>query len=190
MILLIDNYDSFTYNVKQEVNQLGYECRVVRNDAISLAGIRRLNPSRIIISPGPGRPEDSGITLEVLREHAGITPIFGICLGHQAIGLMNGGKIVRAKRPIHGKLSKIKHEGKGVFSGLQKQLSVARYHSLIIERDSIPAELEITAVAEDGEIMGVRNFRLKQEGVQFHPESFATEQGRHMIQYFLEKGSQ
>ena len=187
MILLIDNYDSFTYNIKQEVEILGYECEVVRNDAITLADITRMNPKKIILSPGPGRPEAAGITLSVIKEFGGKIPVFGICLGHQALGHAHGSNVIRAKEPMHGKISEIAHEGKGVFEGLPPHLKVARYHSLVIEKETLVPSLEITALSSDGEIMGVRNSELKQEGVQFHPESFATESGRQMLKQFLER---
>ena len=187
MILLIDNYDSFTYNVKQEIEILGFECQVVRNDQVSVAEVLKLAPQKIVISPGPGRPESAGITLELMKAVAGKIPLFGICLGHQALGLFHGGKIIRAPKPMHGKMSKISHLGLGVFKGLDSSLSVVRYHSLVIERGSLPTSLEITATADDGEIMGVRNVALKQEGVQFHPESFATQMGRSMMENFLKR---
>lgn len=187
MILLIDNYDSFTFNVKQEIEVLGFECLVRRNDEITLKEIHELGPQKIVISPGPGRPESAGITLELLKAFAGKTPVFGICLGHQAIGHFSGGNIIRGKRPMHGKVSKISHEGRGVFEGLAPSLSVARYHSLVIEKKTVPACLEVTAMSEDGEIMGVRNISLMQEGVQFHPESIATEFGRKMMENFLKR---
>lgn len=189
MILLIDNYDSFTYNVKQEIEVLGFTCQVVRNDQINIDDIRKLRPDKIVISPGPGRPEAAGITPELLKAFAGQVPVFGICLGHQAMGYFAGGNIVRGKTPMHGKVSKITHQGLGVFEGLPPELSVARYHSLVIERATAPASLEITALSEDGEIMGVRNQKLLQEGVQFHPESIATECGRKMIENFLKRKS-
>ena len=187
MILLIDNYDSFTYNIKQEVEILGHECKVVRNDEITLDEIKTLNPKKIILSPGPGRPESAGITISVIREFAGKIPVLGICLGHQALGHAHGSKVIRAKVPMHGKISEISHEGKGVFQGLAPRLKVARYHSLVIERETLSEDLEITALTEEGEIMGVRNVLLKQEGLQFHPESFATESGRSMMRNFLER---
>ena len=187
MILLIDNYDSFTYNIKQEVEILGYECEVVRNDAITLEEITRKNPEKIILSPGPGRPEGAGITLSVIKEFAGKIPILGICLGHQAIGHAHGSKVIRGKEPMHGKVSEISHQGQGIFEGLESGLKVARYHSLVIEKETLVPSLEVTAFSSDGEIMGVRNRALKQEGVQFHPESYATESGRRMIQNFLER---
>ncbi len=187
MILLIDNYDSFTYNVKQEIEILGYACNVVRNDQITLDEIHRLKPQKIVISPGPGRPEHAGITVAVLKEFAGKIPVLGICLGHQALGIVHGCPVIRAQQPMHGKISKLSHSGQGVFKGLPNPLSVARYHSLVIDSKNLAASLEVTATTEDGEIMGVQNLELKQEGVQFHPESFATESGRLMMKNFLER---
>ena len=187
MILLIDNYDSFTYNVKQEIEILGFECTVIRNDQITLQEIEKMAPKKIVISPGPGRPESAGITLEVLKYFACKIPIFGICLGHQAMGHSHGSKVVLGAQPMHGKISPIRHENKGVFEGLPQPLQVARYHSLVIDPKTLGNGLEITAMSDDGEIMGVRNVSAKQEGVQFHPESFATEYGRKMIQNFLER---
>ena len=187
MILLIDNYDSFTYNVKQEIETLGFECLVFRNDEITLSEIDALKPAKIVISPGPGRPEDAGITLKLIERFAGKIPVLGICLGHQALGYSHGGNIVRGKRPMHGKISKLDHQGIGMFSGLASPLNIARYHSLIIEKETLPITLEVTALSDDGEIMGVRNVKLMQEGVQFHPESIATESGRAMMANFLNR---
>ncbi len=187
MILLIDNYDSFTYNVKQEIEVLGYECLVKRNDEITLDEIAKLAPEKIVISPGPGRPEDAGITLSLLERFAGKIPVLGICLGHQAMGHFHGGNVVRGKRPMHGKVSQISHSDIGVFSGLARELQVARYHSLVIEKATHPSTLEVTALSDDGEIMGMRNVAMKQEGVQFHPESIATESGRAMMANVLSR---
>jgi anthranilate synthase/aminodeoxychorismate synthase-like glutamine amidotransferase len=187
MILLIDNYDSFTYNVKQEIEILGFECQVVRNDQITVAEIEAIHPEKIVISPGPGRPENAGIILDVLKAFSGKIPVLGICLGHQAMGHFHGSHVIRAKRPMHGKISTITHENVGVFKGLPRELKVARYHSLVIEKESLSANLEITAMSEDGEIMGVRDVKAKQEGVQFHPESIATESGRTMMKNFLSR---
>jgi anthranilate synthase component 2 len=181
MILLIDNYDSFTYNLYQYISELGFDCRVVRNDAIDVPGIRKLKPEAIVISPGPGTPEESGITLSVIRELAGKFPIFGVCLGHQAIGQAFGGKVVRLKTPMHGKVSEICHRGKGVFAGLKAPLMATRYHSLIVDRRSLPKCLEITAETRDGVIMGLRHKRYQVEGVQFHPESIMTEEGKGLL---------
>jgi anthranilate synthase/aminodeoxychorismate synthase-like glutamine amidotransferase len=185
MILLIDNYDSFTYNLKQEIEILGFECEVFRNDKITLNEIRKLSPERIVISPGPGDPDSAGITLDLIREFAGEIPILGVCLGHQAIGQAMGGQVRRARVPMHGKLSPVNHTGKGVFKGIENPVSVVRYHSLVVEKDSIPPSFTITAMSDDGEVMGIMNAELKLEGVQFHPESIATEQGRAMLKNFL-----
>jgi len=187
MILLIDNYDSFTYNVKQEIEILGFECRVFRNNKITIEEIKALAPEKIVISPGPGRPEDAGITMDVIREFAGKIPLLGICLGHQALGHFHGSKIIRGKHPMHGKISTITHQGKGVFNGLDLSLEVVRYHSLVIDQKTLHPILEVTALSDDGEIMGVRIPSLKQEGVQFHPESFATQYGRRMMSNFLQR---
>jgi anthranilate synthase component II len=181
MILLIDNYDSFTYNLYQYICELGAECRVVRNDAIGLAGIRKLKPKAVVISPGPGTPDESGISLEVIAELGKRVPVFGVCLGHQAIGQVFGGKVVRLRTPMHGKVSEIRHRGKGVFSGLKAPFLATRYHSLIVERRSLPKCLEITAETADGVIMGLRHRELPIEGVQFHPESVMTEEGKRLM---------
>ena len=189
MVLLIDNYDSFTYNLKQEIEILKHECQVVRNDAITLEEIGRLAPRCVVISPGPGNPDSAGITLDLIRAFAGKIPILGVCLGHQAIGQAMGGRVIRAKRPMHGKLSKVFHEGAGVFRGLPNPVSVARYHSLIVERETLPSGLSVTAATASGEIMGLRSEKLRLEGVQFHPESIATEQGRALLRNFLGEGA-
>jgi anthranilate synthase/aminodeoxychorismate synthase-like glutamine amidotransferase len=191
MILLIDNYDSFTYNLKQCVETVGRSCLVIRNDAISLSEIAAMSGlDAIIISPGPGRPFEAGISLEAIRRFAGQIPILGVCLGHQAIGEAFGGRVIRAPRPKHGKLSAIRHAGRGIFEGLKAPLRVTRYHSLIIERSSLPSCLEITAETADGLIMGIRHRGLPGgapvEGVQFHPESVATEKGEEILVNFLE----
>ncbi len=185
MILLIDNYDSFTYNLKQEIEILGFECRVVRNNEITTEEIRVMNPEKIVISPGPGRPENAGIIIDVLREFAGKIPVFGVCLGLQAMGYFHGAKIVRAREPMHGKVSNITHAGLGVFTGLNDSIAVARYHSLVIDPETLGEALQVTATTSEGEIMGARSVKLKQEGVQFHPESIATESGRQMMKNFL-----
>jgi anthranilate synthase/aminodeoxychorismate synthase-like glutamine amidotransferase len=185
MILLIDNYDSFTYNLKQEIEILGFECRVYRNDEITLDEIRDLAPARIVISPGPGNPDSAGITLSLIREFAGRIPILGVCLGHQAMAQALGGRVVRARKPMHGKISRIAHTGAGVFSGLESPARVARYHSLIVERSSLPAGFAITAESDEGEIMAMRDESRRLEGVQFHPESVATDEGRAMLRNFL-----
>lgn len=185
MILLIDNYDSFTYNLKQYIEELGSRCVVYRNDAISLAQISSLAPRRIVISPGPGNPDSAGITLDLIRTFSDRIPILGVCLGHQAIGQAFGGRVIRAPRPKHGKISRVIHHGQGVFAGVPTPFNVARYHSLIVERSSLPDCLEISAESEDGLIMGLRHRTLNVQGVQFHPESIATENGRELLDNFL-----
>jgi len=187
MLLMIDNYDSFTYNIVQYFGELGEDVRTVRNDEISLEQIADLNPDRICVSPGPKSPKDAGVSVDVLREFAGKKPILGVCLGHQAIGEAFGGKIIRAKQVMHGKTSKIAHTGEGVFKGLPSPFTVIRYHSLAIERASLPACLEVTAWTDDGEIMGVRHKEFDIEGVQFHPESILSEHGHAMLKNFLER---
>lgn len=187
MILLIDNYDSFTFNLFQMVESLGRPCRVVRNDKITLSEIERLDPSLIILSPGPGNPPSAGLTLPIIRRFAGIFPMFGVCLGHQAIGEAFGARVVRAAVPMHGKRSRILHDGKGIFSGLEGSFSAVRYHSLIVDRKSIPDVLEISCETEDGLIMGLRHRNFPIEGVQFHPESFATDHGRMLVETLLER---
>ena len=185
MLLVIDNYDSFTYNLVQYFGELGEEVRVVRNDVIDLAGIAAMAPARIVISPGPCTPKEAGISVAVVREFAGKLPILGVCLGHQAIGDAFGGRIVNAGRLMHGKTSDIRHDGKGVFTGLPSPFRATRYHSLVIERETLPDCLEITAWTDDGEIMGVRHKTLAVHGVQFHPESILTEHGHDMLDNFL-----
>ena len=185
MLLMIDNYDSFTYNLVQYLGELGQDVRTVRNDAITLDEIERLAPERIVISPGPCTPNEAGISVPLLRHFAGRLPILGVCLGHQAIGAAFGGRIVRARELMHGKTSLIEHTGKGVFEGLPSPFTVIRYHSLAIERASLPECLEITATTADGEIMGVRHRELPIEGVQFHPESILTEHGHALLRNFL-----
>ncbi len=190
MLLMIDNYDSFTFNLVQYLGELGQEVKVVRNDALDVAGIRALHPARIMISPGPGTPDDSGVSLDVLRELAGEIPVFGVCLGHQAIGQVFGGKVVRARQIMHGKTSPVHHRGQGVFAGLPDPFDATRYHSLVVEKAALPACLEITAWTQhaDGsvdEIMGLRHRTLAVEGVQFHPESILTEHGYNLLRNFL-----
>jgi anthranilate synthase component 2 len=187
MLLMIDNYDSFTYNIVQYFGELGEIVHTVRNDEITLEQIAELNPDRICVSPGPKSPKDAGVSVEVLREFAGKKPILGVCLGHQAIGEAFGGKIIRAKQVMHGKTSKIAHTGEGVFKGLPSPFTVIRYHSLAIERASLPSCLEVTAWTDDGEIMGVRHKEFDIEGVQFHPESILSEHGHAMLKNFLER---
>jgi anthranilate synthase/aminodeoxychorismate synthase-like glutamine amidotransferase len=186
MILLIDNYDSFTYNIYQYLGCLGAKVKVVRNDAITVKDVARLKPEAIVLSPGPGTPDESGITLETISTYAGKIPILGVCLGHQSIGQAFGGKVIRAGKLMHGKTSKIKHTSKGVFKGLPNPLQVTRYHSLIVERKSLPDCLEVTASTDDGLIMGLRHKRLLVEGVQFHPESYVTQNGMDMLKNFLD----
>jgi anthranilate synthase component 2 len=187
MLLMIDNYDSFTYNIVQYFGELGEDVHTVRNDEITLEQIAVLNPDRICVSPGPKAPKDAGVSVDVLREFAGKKPILGVCLGHQAIGEAFGGKIIRAKQVMHGKTSKIAHTGLGVFKGLPSPFTVIRYHSLAIERASLPSCLEVTAWTDDGEIMGVRHKEFDIEGVQFHPESILSEHGHAMLKNFLER---
>ena len=193
MLLMIDNYDSFTYNLVQYFGELGQEVRVVRNDAIDVAGIEKLAPSRIVISPGPGTPDDAGVSLEIFAQLAGRIPILGVCLGHQALGQAFGGKVVRAAQIMHGKTSQVRHNGAGVFAGLPAPFEATRYHSLVVERDALPDALEITAWTEDADggieaIMGLRHKTLRVEGVQFHPESILTQHGHALLKNFLEQG--
>lgn len=191
-VLMIDNYDSFTFNVVQYLAELGAEVETYRNDSLSLADIERLAPTHIVISPGPCTPNEAGISLDVIRHFAGKMPILGVCLGHQAIGQVFGGKVVRAPQVMHGKTSKVRHRGDGVFSGLDDPLEVTRYHSLVVAADSLPEELEVTAWVDDddvtpGLIMGLRHRTLDIEGVQFHPESILTRQGHQLLANFLER---
>ena len=186
MLLMIDNYDSFTWNLVQYLGELGADVHVHRNDAITLAEIAAWEPSHIVVSPGPCTPNEAGISVDLIRAFAGKVPILGVCLGHQAIGQAFGGRIVRAQRVMHGKLSPVTHDGKGSFTGLPSPLAATRYHSLAIERASLPADLEVTATADDGEIMGVRHRRFAVEGVQFHPEAILTEHGHALLRNFLE----
>ena len=190
MLLMIDNYDSFTYNLVQYFGELGQEVRVFRNDEITVEGMAALEPQRIVLSPGPCSPAEAGICVEAIRHFTGKVPLLGVCLGHQAIGAALGGKVVRAQLQMHGKASTISTDGLGVFRGLPGQFSVIRYHSLAIDRNSLPAALEVTSTAEDGEIMGVRHRALAAtatplEGVQFHPESILSEHGHAMLKNFL-----
>jgi len=186
MLLMIDNYDSFTYNLVQYLGELGADVRVYRNDAITLDEVAALAPAQIVVSPGPCTPNEAGVSVSLIRRFAGAIPILGVCLGHQAIGQAFGGRIVRAQRVMHGKLSPVTHDGRGVFAGLPTPFAVTRYHSLAIERESLPDELEVTATADDGEIMGVRHRRVAVEGVQFHPEAILTEHGKRLLANFLE----
>ncbi|WP_137172086.1 aminodeoxychorismate/anthranilate synthase component II [Massilia sp. HP4] len=185
MLLMIDNYDSFTYNIVQYFGELGEDVRTVRNDEITLEQIAAMKPDRICISPGPKAPKDAGISLDILREFKGKLPILGVCLGHQAIGEAFGGNVIRAKQVMHGKTSSIAHIGEGVFTGLPSPFTVIRYHSLAIERSSLPSCLEVTAWTDDGEIMGVRHKDYDIEGVQFHPESILSEHGHALFKNFL-----
>ena len=185
MLLMIDNYDSFTYNLVQYLGELGETVKVVRNDELDLDAIEALAPERIVISPGPCTPNEAGVSLGVIGRFAGRLPILGVCLGHQAIGQAFGGTVVHAKTLMHGKVSSIHHSGKGVFAGLPSPYSATRYHSLAIERATCPNVLEVTAWTEDGEIMGVRHRDLAVEGVQFHPESILTEHGHALLRNFL-----
>jgi anthranilate synthase component 2 len=184
--LLIDNYDSFTYNLVQYLAELGADVHVYRNDALTLEQIAAWEPEKIVISPGPCTPGEAGISVPLIERFAGRIPILGVCLGHQAIGQAFGGRIVRAQRVMHGKLSSVTHDGRGVFAGLPSPFAATRYHSLVIERATIPACLEVTASADDGEIMGVRHREWPVEGVQFHPEAILTEHGHALLRNFLE----
>ena len=186
MLLVIDNYDSFTYNLVQYLGELGATVEVRRNDRVTLEEIEnRLRPERIVISPGPGTPNDAGITLDVIQRFAGKVPLLGVCLGHQAIGQAFGGKVVRAPELMHGKASDVHHDGKTIFAGLGDQIRAGRYHSLIVERESLPSCLEISARTADDIIMGLRHRELKVEGVQFHPESILTSDGKQLLANFL-----
>ncbi|NGP60621.1 aminodeoxychorismate/anthranilate synthase component II [Paenibacillus thiaminolyticus] len=185
MILVIDNYDSFTYNLVQYLGELGEEVQVCRNDEIDIAGIERLQPDHLLLSPGPCTPNEAGITLQVIEHFAGLIPILGVCLGHQAIGQAFGGEVVRAERLMHGKTSPIIHQGKSIFEGLPNPFTATRYHSLIVDRASLPACLAITAETAEGEIMGLQHKEYPIVGVQFHPESIISEHGHQMLRNFL-----
>ncbi|MFM9971062.1 MAG: anthranilate synthase component II [Burkholderiales bacterium] len=186
MLLMIDNYDSFTYNLVQYLGELGAEVRVVRNDEMSVAQIEAMKPERIVISPGPCSPKEAGISLQAIKVFAGKIPLLGVCLGHQAIGAASGGKVVHAQTLMHGKTSPIEHSGAGVFAGLPSPFIATRYHSLAIERKSLPSCLEVTAWTTDGEIMGVRHRSMAVEGVQFHPESILSQHGHALLKNFLQ----
>jgi anthranilate synthase/aminodeoxychorismate synthase-like glutamine amidotransferase len=186
MILLIDNYDSFTYNLYQYLCELGAKVKVRRNDQLTLANVARLRPEKIVISPGPGRPEQAGALLEILGTFAKHLPVLGVCLGHQALAQAFGGKVVRARVQMHGKTSSIRHDGKGIYRGLSNPFRAARYHSLVVERRSLPQDFALTAESEDGTIMGIRHRRYPAEGVQFHPESVMTPEGKKLLSRFLE----
>jgi anthranilate synthase/aminodeoxychorismate synthase-like glutamine amidotransferase len=186
VILVIDNYDSFTYNLVQYLGELGAHLRVVRNDAIGLDGVAALAPERIVISPGPGNPDGAGICLNVIDRFHATTPILGVCLGHQAIGQAFGGTVGRAPAQMHGKTSRIHHDGRGVFRGLPQDFEATRYHSLVVHEDGLPAELLVSARSEEGVIMGLRHRQFPVEGVQFHPESILTREGKSLLKNFLE----
>jgi len=185
MLLMIDNYDSFTYNLVQYLGELGEKVKVIRNDELTVEGIERLAPERIVISPGPCTPDEAGVSLALIDRFKSRVPILGVCLGHQAIGQAFGGRVVHAKTLMHGKVSRIHHAGTGVFRGLPTPYDATRYHSLAIERESCPRDLEVTAWTEDGEIMGVRHRSLAVEGVQFHPESILTQHGHALLRNFI-----
>lgn len=186
MILMIDNYDSFTYNLVQAFRGLGADMQVVRNDKIDVDGIRALAPAAIVLSPGPGNPDSAGITLEAVKAFAGAVPMLGICLGHQSIAQAFGGRIVHAKRLMHGKTSQISHDGRGIFAGLPQGFAAMRYHSLAVDRGTLPECLEISAESDDGEIMGLRHRTMPIESVQYHPESIGTPEGERQIMNFIE----
>jgi anthranilate synthase component 2 len=186
MIAMIDNYDSFTYNLVQYLGELGAEVRVFRNDEISVERLRDLHPSHVVISPGPCTPNEAGVSLQLIERLSGKVPILGVCLGHQAIGQAFGGHVVRARQVMHGKISRIRHDEKGVFRNVPNHFVATRYHSLVVEHQTLPACLEATAHSEDGEVMGLRHRELAVEGVQFHPEALLTEHGHKMLQNFLE----
>ena len=187
MIVVIDNYDSFTYNLVQYLQELGAEVEVYRNDRITVEGIAARGPGAIVISPGPKTPDDAGITLETVRALSGRVPILGVCLGHQAIGQAFGGRVVRAPSLMHGKTSLIRHDGKTIFAGLPDPFAATRYHSLVVDPESVPADLEVSARTEDGVVMGLRHRRHPTEGVQFHPESILTHEGKALLKNFLER---
>lgn len=186
MLVMIDNYDSFTYNLVQYLGELGEEVKTFRNDEIGIRDIVKMQPDRIMISPGPCTPNEAGISMDVISHFKGKVPILGVCLGHQSIGQAFGGKVVRAQEIMHGKTSRLTHTGVGVFKGLENPYTVTRYHSLVLERESLPTCFDVTAWTEDGEIMGIRHKRFAIEGVQFHPESILTEHGHDLLKNFLE----
>ena len=187
MVLVIDNYDSFTYNLVQYLGELGAEVTVKRNDETTADKVRALRPARILISPGPGRPEDAGVTLDVIRALGGEVPVLGVCLGHQAMGMAFGGAVVRAPVPMHGKTSTVEHDGRGIFAGITSPFQASRYHSLVVAEDGWPEDLEISARSkEDGLVMGLRHRTKPIHGVQFHPESILTNEGRRILRNFLE----
>jgi anthranilate synthase component 2 len=184
-VLLVDNYDSFTFNVVQYLGELGAHVTVFRNDEIDVAGIRAFRPEGLVLSPGPCTPDEAGVTLAAIRELSGELPMLGICLGHQAIGQAFGGKVIRNVRIVHGKSSPVRHDGKGLFAGLPSPFTAGRYHSLVVERETLPAALEVSAWTDEGEIMGLRHRTLEVEGVQFHPESILTESGKPLLANWL-----
>lgn len=186
MIVMIDNYDSFTYNLVQYLGELGEELRVFRNDKITIRELEELAPDFIMVSPGPCTPDEAGISLEVIQYFAGKIPVFGVCLGHQALAQVFGGKVIRAERLMHGKTSPVIHDGKTIFKGIPSPYQATRYHSLIVEKESLPECLEISAWTEEGEIMGLRHQELAVEGVQFHPESIITDHGKQLLQNFIQ----
>ncbi len=190
MVFVLDNYDSFTYNLVQYIGELGHEVMVRRNDQITVEEIADLNPDRIVVSPGPCTPQEAGISIDVIRHFAGKVPLFGVCLGHQAIGAAFGGKVVRAHNLMHGKTSQVEHDGKGVFRDISSPLTATRYHSLIVQEKGLPQELEVSATCTDRDgtrvIMGLRHRKFPVEGVQFHPESVLTEHGKQMVRNFVE----
>jgi len=188
VILVIDNYDSFTYNLVQYLGELGAAVEVLRNDEASIDDIERMRPERIVISPGPGTPDGAGVSLELIGRLADRVPILGVCLGHQAIGQAFGGKVVHARQVMHGKVSRVQHDGRGVFAGVPGEFVATRYHSLVVERATLPAAHAVSAEYEDGEIMGLRHRELAVEGVQFHPEALLTEHGHRMLENFLKGG--
>jgi anthranilate synthase/aminodeoxychorismate synthase-like glutamine amidotransferase len=185
MILVIDNYDSFTYNLVQYLGELGAKLEVVRNDAMDVDALARMRPERVVISPGPGNPDQAGVSLEIIRRLGPTTPLLGVCLGHQSIGQAFGATVSRARLQMHGKTSEIRHDGKGVFAGLANPFTATRYHSLIVQADTVPADLEVSAHTEDGVVMGLRHRRFPIEGVQFHPESILTVEGKKLLANFL-----
>jgi anthranilate synthase component 2 len=188
MVLLIDNYDSFTYNIFQEISELGAEVRVIRNDRITIDGVLQMAPERVVVSPGPGRPENAGISVSLIKKLAGKIPVLGVCLGHQALGYAYGGKIIGAKRLMHGKTSLIFHDGSGIFTGIPNPFEATRYHSLLVEKATLPDSFKIIAWTEDGEIMGLQVKGLPLFGVQFHPESILTKEGINILRNFLNYG--
>ena len=187
MLLLLDNYDSFTYNVYQLLAELGAAIEVVRNDVETVSELAKRGYSGVVISPGPGEPKDAGVTEDLIREMKGVVPILGVCLGHQAIGEVFGGKVVRAPKIVHGKTSPVRHDGKGIYKGLPQLFEVGRYHSLVVDRETLPDCLAVTAETEDGIVMGVRHREYDVEGVQFHPESILTPEGKTLLKNFLAK---